>query len=371
MKIGLYSPYIPKHFGGGEKHLLTTAWYLSQNHQVDVLIPEKTQELIPEFSQKYASLFDLNVSKINFIPSPLADGRSNPLKTWQITHAYDVFFYLTDGSLFISGAKKNILHIQMPFTQKAGKLFDWKLRCWDVKNANSQFTKNIVAKAWDTDIPYVHYPYARIPKPEILKRKRDKNILAVGRFIDHNNNVAHSKRQDVLLEAFTLGRKTYGWQDWTLTLVGGIEPGEDHENMVAQLKRKYAHLPVTWLHNIPDSQLKQLYQTSSLFWHAAGYGVNETTAPRQVEHFGMSTIEAMSYGLIPLVVPKGGLKEIITDKQNGFFFSSPDDLARISQEIMKSTSAQLASLRQEAYTQSENFSLKRFCSTIDNMIGVK
>jgi len=371
MKVGLYSPYIPKHFGGGEKHLLTTAWYLSQNHQVEVLIPQKDSANITDFRAKYEKMFDLDLQKVKFVPSALATGKTNPLKTWQITHHYDVFFYLTDGSLFMSGAKKNILHIQMPFTSKAGKLFDWKLRCWDVKNANSQFTKDIVAQAWDTEVPYVHYPYAKIPDSRVVDGVRQPNILAVGRFINPFNNVAHSKHQEVLLEAFAAGRQQFGWKNWTLTLVGGIEPGDDHHDYVQTLKEKYADLPVTWLHDIADDELKKLYLESSLFWHAAGYGVDEQSNPKQVEHFGMSTIEAMSYGLIPFVVPKGGLKEIISNTENGFYFSTPQDLAKKSQATMELPAKEIIKLRQAAYDQSKNFSLERFCSTIDNMIGVK
>ena len=81
MRIGFFSPYIPKHFGGGEKHFLTTAWYLSQNHQIDVLIPTHNALSESDFVSKYEKLFDLDLKKVTFISSALADGQSNPLKT--------------------------------------------------------------------------------------------------------------------------------------------------------------------------------------------------------------------------------------------------------------------------------------------------
>ena len=369
MKIGLYSPYVPKHFGGGEKHFLTSAWYLAQKHQVEVLIPPGVKDLKQRIA-KYEKLFALDLSKVTFTPSPLATGQRQPWKAWQLTHRFDAFLYLTDGSLFLSGAKRNILHIQIPFTQADGLLFPWKLKNWQIKNANSEFTRQVVEKAWHTTIPYLHYPYTTIPEAAVIDTPRQPVILAVGRFMDPQNNVMHSKHQDVLLEAFREGREQHGWDDWKLVLVGSIEPDTAHQAYVKQLKHEYRDLPVEWRHDIPDAELKQLYQSSSLFWHAAGFGVDEHQNPQQVEHFGMSTVEAMSYGLIPIVINKGGLKEIITDQHNGFFFSSPEELITATQKVITMAEGAEAELRHLASQRAQNFSLDRFCQTLDEMIGV-
>ena len=144
MKIGLYSPYFPKHFGGGEKHFLTSAWYLSQKHQVEVLVPPNVKSL-PAQIAKYEALFGLNLSRLTWTRASLAAGKQNPWQTWQFTKQYDAFLYLTDGSLFVSGAKKNILHIQIPFTQTGGRFFNWKLKNWPVKT----LTQNLHARWWN------------------------------------------------------------------------------------------------------------------------------------------------------------------------------------------------------------------------------
>lgn len=368
MKIGLYSPYFPKHFGGGEKHFLTSAAYLSQKHQVEVLIPTGVKDLNQRL-KKYSSLFDLDLSRVKWRPSPLADGRLRPWQAWNETRPYDAFLYLTDGSLFWSGAKRNILHIQIPFTQTGGRFFALKLHNWRVKNANSEFTRQIVEKAWHTHIPYLHYPYTTIPDAKLIDTPRQPTIVAVGRFMDPADNVMHSKRQDILLQAFREGRQRYDWDDWRLVLVGSIEPEAQHRQYVAQLKKEYADLPVEWRHDIPATQLHQLYQESAIFWHTAGFDIDEQRYPQKVEHFGMSTVEAMSYGLIPVVIAKGGLKEIITDEQNGFFFSSLAELVNVTQKVITLADSAEAQLRHQAYRRAQDFSLEHFCQTLDEMIG--
>lgn len=151
--------------------------------------------------------------------------------------------------------------------------------------------------------------------------------------------------------------------------MGGIEPDQVHQEYVDELKKKYRGLPVEWRHDIPDTELKKLYADSSIFWHAAGIDINELERPQQVEHFGMSTVEAMSYGLIPLVVEKGGLKEIITDNHNGFFFDNQTDLMAHTQNVITLSDGQIAQLRQRAYQRAQDFSLDRFCRTLDDMLG--
>ena len=43
-----------------------------------------------------------------------------------------------------------------------------------------------------------------------------------------------------------------------------------------------------------------------LFWHAAGLGEDPTTNPDRFEHFGISVVEAMSAGAVPMVYEHGG-----------------------------------------------------------------
>ena len=70
----------------------------------------------------------------------------------------------------------------------------------------------MVEKAWRTKIPYLHYPYVDLSpnqtKEEFntLFSNKKPIILSSGRFINHQTSSAHSKRQEILIEAFRIGQ---------------------------------------------------------------------------------------------------------------------------------------------------------------------
>jgi len=72
------------------------------------------------------------------------------------------------------------------------------------------------------------------------------------------------------------------------------------------------------LSNLFIYDLKELYQKASIFWHAMGLTVDEAKTPLDVEHFGITTVEAMAAGAVPVVIDKGGQREIVDDGINGF-----------------------------------------------------
>ncbi len=371
MKIGLFSPYLPKHYGGGERHMLTTAWYVSTQHDVELLLPI-VDDATRSAMRKYEELFGLDLSRVKLIPSPLASGQGNALSNWLTTKSYDAFFFLTDGSLFLSGAKRSILHIQVPYThQQNGVISRLKLQSWNIKNANSLFTQSVVEKAWNTSIPFVHYPYADTSAIEFNPHaRRERKIVAVGRFMDPTHTDLQAKRQDALVEAFRLGCERHEWKErgWELHLVGAVEPAPVHREFVKRLEKLAKGFPIFFHHDVSYKQLGEMYDKASLFWHAAGLGVNETLEPQRVEHFGMTTIEAMAHGCIPLVVNRGGLKESVQHAKNGFLFESIGELTQLTNQTMNLSSIQKRDLRIAARKRAQFYSLESFCTTIDQML---
>ena len=51
-----------------------------------------------------------------------------------------------------------------------------------------------------------------------------------------------------------------------------------------------------------------------------------------MEHFGITTVEAMSAKCIPIVINKGGQTEIVTD-ECGFKWNNLDELIKYTEEI--------------------------------------
>src|SRR3989338_3886075 len=63
-----------------------------------------------------------------------------------------------------------------------------------------------------------------------------------------------------------------------------------------------------------------------MYWHNAGFGIDENKHPEQVEHLGITPLEAMASGCITLCYNAGGSKELIADGETGFLFNNEEEL---------------------------------------------
>ncbi len=104
-------------------------------------------------------------------------------------------------------------------------------------------------------------------------------------------------------------------------LAGGLLPSDNE--YFEKLTTRVKDIPVKLMPNITNDELIDLYKTSSLYWHAAGFG---ETNPTHMEHFGITTAEAMSAGVVPIVYAAGGQLEIVSDNVNGCVWHTPDEL---------------------------------------------
>ncbi len=359
MTICLYSPYIPKHHGGGEKYLFTVAQSLAKKTLVYIAISSH-DALSPTQNIKLRQIYEKFLGEklhknINFIASPLGTDASFWNKL-QWTKKFDVLYYATDGSLFFSLAKKNILHIQIPFTNLLWKPLDrLKLWNWQVKNTNSHFTKRVIEKNWFTKVDYVHYPVIVNPQLE-TKTKKKKVILNVGRFFSH----LHSKRQDVLVDIFA----KLNAKDWTLVLAGSVED----EFYLQTVKDRAQGLNVKIMTGISRASLIELYKEASIYWHATGYGIDEVAEPAKCEHFGISTVEAMSFGVAPIVINKGGQKEILSGLLNKWLWNDQEECVALTKQLINND-RQLNRVANIALKRAEEFSEKKFESTLWKMIN--
>ncbi len=369
MKIALYSPYLPKHTGGGEKYLFDCAKILEEEgHEIYIAISSekelKTSEA-EEIRKKYENFLNCSLAKINFIASPLYT-KANFLKKLLWTAKFDVLYYQTDGSLFFSLAKKNILHVQVPLKlDKSSFLEKLKLANWQVKNTNSEFTKKYIEKFWGTKINFVHQPYVNAQEfsnQDNWQGKKENIILSVGRFFCQ----LHSKRQDVLINFFKdlvkLDPSTLS--NWKLVLLGKKED-EEYASKIASLIKD---LNVEIIHDANRLDLLKIYEKASIYWHASGFEINEDAEPEKVEHFGISTLEAMAAKALPIVINKGGQKEILGESLSVCLWNDENDCLAKTLELIKNK-VEREKLAELAYERSLFFSKERFKTILLEMIG--
>ena len=93
--------------------------------------------------------------------------------------------------------------------------------------------------------------------------------------------------------------------------------------------------PVKIITNASLKEIYDLYGRAKIFWSASGYGVDEEKNPLGVEHFGMTVVEAMAGGCIPLVYKAGGQKESVSNGENGYLWESPKELVAKTNNLVQ------------------------------------
>src|SRR5207248_6507126 len=78
-------------------------------------------------------------------------------------------------------------------------------------------------------------------------------------------------------------------------------------------------------------RLRELFGRARIFWHATGLGDDTDAHPELAEHFGISTVEAMAAGCVPVVINKGGQPEIVEHGKSGFVWNTLDELKQYTQ----------------------------------------
>ena len=306
-KALIVSPYLD-HLGGGERYMLTCGQAL-ETLGYEVYIGWDNLESIRNIT-KFLSIdlkhpvLDAKIKSLYHSDSPLA--------MFMATRPYDVVVYLSDGSIPMLGGRTNLLHMQVPFHNVDGRSWKNKLKLKTIKHiiVNSNFTKSIVDQEYGINSS-VLYP----PVPQIAKTQaKEKIILSVGRF-EPSLNV---KKQEVLIEAFK--KLSPDLPDWKLVLVGGSV----EDSWIEKLKGMASGYNIELLPNAEYEKLIDLYSRASIYWHAAGYAVDQTKSPELVEHFGISTVEAIVARAIPLVYKAGGQTEIV--KNQDLLWESEDEL---------------------------------------------
>ena len=360
MKIGLYSPFLSENIGGGERYLLMVAECLLPQHQVDLILP-----FVPKgMKEKFSRNFNLKLNGLNLVAGPFTSQFSG-LDRAKFTKQYDAFYYMTDGSFFISKAKRNIVHFMIPFNKPSGFIQRMKLNFWPVKVAISGFAKEALERIWRIKINYIHG--AVVNSSDFLPLPKKNTIINVGRFFSPRGN-KHCKRQDFLVNTFKkmCDQGLIGWQ---LILNGPVDKGKENFNYLKRVKKLARGYPVIFRNPSSFSRLQEDYGQAKIYWHATGFGLDEISNPQSMEHLGLSTIEAMSAGAVPIVINKGGQPEIVTHAVSGLLWNSQSELIKQTMEIITNDPLR-KKLSLGAISRAKDFSISQFCQTTKKIFNL-
>lgn len=327
MKIGFFTPYLDI-MGGGEKYLLDIAKACLELGHEPILFwknKEILSTIIERFGVEYSGItVDTSWHSLNSV--------ARLIKTKQ----FAVFFYHPDGSYFMSWAKKNYALLQVPeavLIPNKKPVNTYKFNFW-IPVYNSQFTKRFFEKNYK-EIRNGIVLYPTVNKTAFVSTKKEKIILSVGRFYEH----LHSKKQDILVQTFIKAQKeTLLLKEYRLVLAGTYkEPdGKKYAQKLKELIGKNTSIELRF--NITARELSDLYKKAEIYWHATGYGADIEKQPQLAEHFGISIIEAMSYGAIPIAYSAGGPTETIVHGKTGFLFKETNQLIEHTSRLLQSSS---------------------------------
>jgi len=315
-RVALYDPYLDT-LGGGEKHILSILEvFAEQGCEINVFWDK---DLRKEIKDRFAFRC-IDTSK--FLPN-IFKNNSSPLKTLQTLQTFDYFFYITDGSYFFSGAKKNFVYAMIPDKKLYSQNLINRLKLLNYRFiTHSLFTQKWLKKFGIESKVIMPYLDNKLINKNIDFSKKEKAILSVGRFFSH----LHSKKQDLIIKTFKeLKRKSKQFADYKLILAGGLK-SEDQKYFDILKKLAENNSSIIFKPNIGLEELYKLYELSNYFWHFTGLGVDEEKNPELVEHFGIAPLEAMASGCLTFCYSAGGPKELIKDGVNGFLFLNISEL---------------------------------------------
>lgn len=240
---------------------------------------------------------------------------------------------------------------------------EWALASYDSILANSRFTQRWIERRWQR-ASAVLYPAVDVAWARGTEHLKRPSIISVGRFFAG----AHNKQHLPMIAAFR-ALCDAGLQSWDYHLVGGCDLDQPEQRVyLERVHAAAAGYPIHVHVNAPLPTVQALYRETSLFWHAAGYGEDEERNPDAVEHFGITTIEAMAASCVPVVIAKGGQVETVEEGVSGLLWHTLDELQAHTLRLIDDVALR-ERLAAGARLRSQAFSLDVFAERVRDVFG--
>lgn len=370
MRIGIYNRYWNV-AGGGERYIGAIAQYAARYGAVDLIAHQPFS--IPMLEER------LNLQLAHCKPVILASDSDDAAE--DLSSKYDLWVNGTFMSCVRSRASRSILVVMFPFFR--GKVLKslWRAalikppsqiqslfwrkhgfwRSYDVIAAISSYTQDWIRQWWDADSVILRPP---VDCGNCLPEQEKKRIiLSVGRFFEGG----HNKKHDIMIAAFKQMYDSGACPGWEFHLCGGSHPESAHQTYLKNIIEAAGGYPIFIHPDINRPELESLYCQASIFWHSAGYNENEKRWPERFEHFGITTVEAMCAGCIPVVIAKAGPREIVNHGTNGYLWNDLDELQRYTIGVIDDPD-QAKRIREEAVKTSTLFSFQGFSDRLTELL---
>jgi GT2 family glycosyltransferase/SAM-dependent methyltransferase len=301
LRVGCYGEHCWS-VGGGTVHALELLIPLARYFDVDLLLPPGTP-LRDRAWYKENLLIDIGEIRVRHF-APGAE------KT------YDVWLSVWNERIWPAPTPKRFNMVFFPFVQLDGKGY--------THITNGEFSAKYTRDRYHTDDVLVIPPCVDVE--EFATGPKEGLILHVSRFA--LPSAYADKAHIMMIQAFKQ-LCDRGLKGWRLVLAGAtIDEGETvYKDHLAKHSWGY---PIEFAINLPAAELRDLFARASMYWHATGFSVKE---PAAQEHFGITIVEGMAAGAVPVVYNSGGPPEIITSGENGYLFDTLEEMVEKSWKL--------------------------------------
>ena len=320
IRVGIYDH--AGHFtGGGQRYVAEMAAIMQERYDVTYIFNRDVK------LSDYKEWFDIDLSRSasKVINIPFFDKKKTltPNEHMVLTQNSNLFDIIAEETanydIFVNANMLGKVNPLAPVSifvchfpdQERGRFF--QVDKYDHLVINGDYTGEWVEKRWQLKPTTRLYPPINMFNPDSNARDKEKLILSVARF-----ELSGSKKQLELVKTFSEICQQYPEQSsgWKLVLVGGSSTENSYlEELEAAVTK--SQCPIEIKPNIPVAEVRDLYRRAAVFWHACGL---DETLPERVEHFGMTTVEAMQNYCVPIVIDGGGQREIVEHGDSGLGF---------------------------------------------------
>ena len=366
MKIGIYAPYLNT-YGGGEKYICKIAEILSEKCNVEFVVFEDPN--IPELERRLnvhlsgINIKTLKIPKLFNVPKLRFFAKVRLVS--KVSKSYDLFLNQESHTVIPAYSQRNIHLCQVPpiasnnfwmcFKEITKNLFfDSHLKTYSMIMVYSHFVEKWVRKYYPQKRVEVLYP--PIDTEQFYPLPKENIILSTGRFFTGG----HHKKQFEMIKVFKeLYDENDVLKDWEYHLIGGMSINTGDQEYLKRCQEEARGYPIYFHINTSFEVLKALYGRTKIFWHATGLGEDEIKHPERMEHFGITTGEAMSAGCVPIVINKGGQPEIVRNMVDGFLWNTTEELKEYTLKLINNENL-WKEMSQRSIKRAQEFNMGKF-----------
>lgn len=287
---------------------------------------------------------------------------------------FDVYYEMGNSKFIQYGGPPKaftIYQCQFPFdSDNTGTELNLRdLQTVDVVIVNSEYTKlhyldqtkDIFSNFLNAggsfpNVEIVHPPVSLLETKDTDKKPKDITVISMlGRIFEGRQSKGHMSAIEGVRNLYQELRLKHGRKKtFELHIIGNVHPGFD--GFAQNLTRLAKGLPVEFHFSVSREELRETLAKSHFIWHLTG--IDADNDPASNEHFGISLVEAMSVGTIPIHFNKGGAPE--ASKGCGYEISDVNSLVSQTMQAMQLSKEEFARKSAICKKAANSFSIERF-----------